>query len=298
MTKIVPLLKFIEESCPQQELMSKFNLSRLQLLELIGQINQLESNLINSNELNKIQLTRQLNWLDYIKLSHLLKLQDLTEYTIFIVDEVASTNSIILDNITKYHDKTIYTTEYQSGGRGRGDKSWVSHIANDITVSLVYWFDLSVKIDVLPLIVAVAINRLMKDFQIRNKIKWPNDVHLDSGQKICGILVESGINLTRRFVVIGIGLDNIQYIERNLLLASLVKHLDNVITEYLTFGFSLLKREWLDNCVHYQQEVKIIRNGETINTGINIGINDNGVLLINNNNVISEYSSANISIRY
>ena len=187
--------------------------------------------------------------------------------------------------------------EYQAGGRGRGQKKWISRVAQDITVSFLYWFDLAFNYELLPLITAVAINRMFKDFKLITKIKWPNDVMLADGTKIGGILIESGINNNMRFVVIGIGIDNNHAIERNLLLVELIRNIDNVIIQYQTFGFELLQREWLDNCIHYQKMVKIIKNGEVIQAGLNAGISSNGALQVQNDQgVVHEYLSNNISL--
>ncbi len=244
--------------------------------------------------------TRQksLNWLDKEKINVLLVENHLSDYNINILPETPSTNTYALNNIDVIIDKSVITTEYQSNGRGRGDKVWLSKKAVDITASFVYWLDLGVKYEVLPLVVAVAINRLLKDCKIQTKIKWPNDIHLENGEKICGILVESGIKQGRRYVVIGIGLDNIANLERNYLLFTLIKHLDNIMSEFLVFGFSLIKQEWLDNCIHHKCQVSVLRDDEILSSGTNVGINDSGSLLVESDNNITEYTSANISLKY
>ncbi len=240
----------------------------------------------------------KINWLDKDKIDELLTANNLAEYNLIILQETPSTNTYVLNDINKFKDKTVVMAEYQSCGRGRGNKVWLSKLAVDITVSFVYWLDLEVKYEVLPLVVAVAVNRLLKDCKIKTKIKWPNDIHLENGEKICGILVESGINQGKRFVVIGIGLDNVNNLERNYLLFSLIKNLDNVMSEFLVFGFSLIKQEWLDNCVHHKHQVSVLRNNEILSSGINVGISDSGALLVESDNHITEYNSANISLRF
>ena len=147
MTNIIQCLKFLHVPRTGQELVNELKMPRLLVLELIGKINSLEPDLINANELNNIHLTRTIDWLDTDRLQNLFIKNNL-EYIFVIFDEVESTNSALLTNIDAFLPKFILTTEYQSGGRGRGDKKWVSAIATDLTVSIVYWFDLDFKFEV------------------------------------------------------------------------------------------------------------------------------------------------------
>ena len=299
MTKRIDLLKFLNEPKSFTEISEKFVLSNMGIDELITNINEIERDLIRKNGLERYFLTRKLEWLLIANINNLLKTNKLNDYQCQIIDETLSTNSYALDRIESIPNKTIITAEYQSQGRGRSNKRWISRVATDLTVSFIYWFDICFQIELLPLITAVAINRLLKDYNIQSKIKWPNDVLLNSGDKVSGILVESGIRDNRRFAIIGIGLDKIFDIARYIVLVELTRNLDNVINEYATFGFNLLKQEWLDNCIHYQKLVKIIRDEIIIDSGINTGITENGALLINNSSgSVKEYNSANINLRW
>lgn len=298
MSKIIHCLKILSISKTYLELVKELNISRLELLELIGMINEIEPGLINANELSCIYITREVDWLNNNELDTLFLHNKLPLVPITILDEVNSTNSFVLENIAKFTTKSVITTEYQSQGRGRSDKRWISKIATDITVSIVYWFDVNTAFDVLPLVMAVAINRLFKDFKIQTKIKWPNDIYSADGNKIGGILIESKIHNKERCLVIGIGIDNIAMLSRNILLFSLLKHVDNVISEFMIFGFSLLRQEWLDNCIHYNKPIKILQNNIVIDTGINTGVNANGALLVSSDNKTIEYHSTNISLAY
>lgn len=299
MSKRIDLLRCVTIPKSIASIIEEFNISNLGMEELIDSIDSIERGLINMNSLGRLFLSRKLDWLSADKIKSLLESRELFEYKVEILDEVPSTNSYVLDRIDEYADKSVITTEFQSLGRGRANKRWMSRVAKDITLSFVYWFNSEFKLDLLPLITAVAINRLLKDLQIRSKIKWPNDVLLENSEKVCGILVESGVRQNRKFAVIGIGLNNSSDHNRNTLLADLIYNLDNVISEYQVFGFNLLKQEWLDNCIHYQKPVTIIKDDVVIATGINVGISDNGTLLVADiDNIIKEYSSANITLRW
>ncbi|MFN8769728.1 MAG: biotin--[acetyl-CoA-carboxylase] ligase [Neisseriaceae bacterium] len=299
MSKRINLLRCVTSPKLIASIIEELNITGLELEELIESIDNIERDLIKLNGLGRLFLTRKLDWLSSDTIRDLLNSQQLSEYKVQILDEVPSTNSYVLDKIDECVDKLVLTTEFQSFGRGRTNKRWMSRVAKDITASFVYWFDLEFNVVLLPLIAAIAVNRLLKDFQIRSKIKWPNDVLLDNGEKICGILLDSGVRQNKRFAIIGIGIDNIINIDRNILLTQLIHNLDNVISEYIVFGFNLLKQEWLDNCIHYQKDVNIIKDERVIEAGINTGINDNGALLIRTlNGEVKKYNSANITLRW
>ena len=296
MHKVIQCLKLIPKANNQFDLLSLMNVNWLELLELIGKINQIEDGLINNSSAKGISLTRQLDWIIEDKLSqNIAKLQQ-TEYNIKILDETSSTNTYILNNIENLDNKSVVSTEYQSGGRGRNNKVWVSKVATDLTVSFLYKFSLDFNYELLPLVVAIAINRLLKQYRMTNFIKWPNDIYLKDNTKVAGILLESGIRGDKRFVVIGIGLDNPLFIDRALLLANLINQMEHVINEYMAFGFAMFRREWLDNCIHYNKTVYLYKNGELLDSGINTDLTETGDLVIKTETGIKEYNGSNISL--
>ena len=297
MSKIIQCLKLMSKTTNQFELAKSLGLNWLMMLELIGKINLIEPKLINTNSVNGFFLTRKLDWIDETKITKNLKRLEQTIYTIKVLPETVSTNTYMLNNISNLVDKTAVITEFQSHGRGRGDKRWVSKIATDITVSLLYFFEPDFNYELLPLIVAISINRLLKQYRLQNYIKWPNDIHLKDKSKIAGILLESGIRDQKRFVVMGIGLDNPMHFDRSELLCNLINHMDHVVKEFRAFGFAMFRREWLDNCLHYNQKVDLYQNGKLIDSGINVDLTEDGQLVIMSKNQRNQYRSSNISLR-
>ncbi len=296
MSKIIECLKLMPEICSNTELANKMGLNWLGMLELLGKINQIEPDLVNITS-SRLALIRELDWFDQTLISKYLSTFDQSKYIIKIIPEINSTSTFILNNLNVLSDKTIVTTELQLQGRGRGDNLWTSRLATDVAASILYFFPNDFEFELLPLITAVGLCRLLKQFGIRSYIKWPNDIYLQDKGKIAGILLESGIRDGRRFVVLGIGLNNIFEIKRNLLLSSLVNHMDHVIQEYKAFGFAMFRQEWLDNCIHLHKKVNIYQNDKLINSGLNIDLTYDGQLVIKNQEKISKYINGNVSLR-
>ncbi|MFN7094863.1 MAG: biotin--[acetyl-CoA-carboxylase] ligase [Burkholderiales bacterium] len=298
MSKIIDCLKLLQEPKSQATLSAALAITQFEVLELIGKINQIEPNLINATSSSSIKLTRNLDWLNPQEIREGLAQLGHTEYTVKILGETLSTNTHIANNLVSLANKAAVIAEYQSKGRGRQDRQWQSKVATDLTVSVLYLFPPQFKFELLPLISAIAVNRLLKQFHLLTKIKWPNDVYTLDGTKIVGILVESGIRNEQRFVIVGIGLDNIIAVKRSELVCHLLNHLDQVIREYSLFGFTLLRQEWLDNCIHYNRKVEIYQNHKLIDSGINSDLTDTGQLIVKSANGVKQYISSNISLKW
>lgn len=289
----IKLLKTLEEytSLNIHELSEHLGQNSLQTLSQIAHISEIAPQLIKSDN-GKYQLNRQLNWLTQEKLKAPLT----NNHQLVILDSIPSTNTYALENINTLPDKTIISCNWQYAGRGRFERRWLSTIAHDLTVSFIYHFERDINIALLPLVSAIAVNRLLKNYSITNKIKWPNDIYVDQ-QKVAGILVESRISTNMSKVVIGIGLDNFRNWERNQLLADLTLVLDNILSEFVLFGFALIRREWLDNCMHINDEVSLIENGIEIARGVHHDIGTNGELIIKTEDQLKSFSSSLISLK-
>ncbi|MEN9945941.1 MAG: hypothetical protein RLZZ293_327 [Pseudomonadota bacterium] len=276
------------------QLSKKLNLNPIEVLSLIGRIKQIQPNLIKQNNAH-YQLNYNPDWLNANLLSELLANYQLKQYSLKLLEQINSTNSYALNNLSNLADKTIISCEWQFAGRGRFGRSWLSNIAQDLTITIIYHLPLEFNLTILPLLVAIAVNRLLKDYQISNRIKWPNDIY-HQRQKIAGILVENNLRHQTNYTIIGIGLDNILNVPRNLLLIQLIQHLDNLLHEYNICGFAHLRQEWLDNCYHLHQSVNILHQNKLLASGIHTDIDTNGALLIKNSSGIHSYSSSTISL--
>lgn len=225
----------------------------------------------------------------------------LGNYKVMIHEELASTNTYALDHIEQLENNSVIVCEGQSAGLGRNGKTWTSRPYLDMSVSFVHKFPLDFDYELLPLVIAVAVNRLFKQLRISTKIKWPNDIWTCSRIdkiKIAGILLSAKIYANERYIVSGIGLNNIENWERNNLLINLITHVENVLSEYKVFGFAIVRQEWLDNCTHYRKVISLYQGGELLDHGIHIDLTSNGKIVIEdkNNGEIREYSGSTVSL--
>ncbi len=296
--KMISCLRLLQFKSNIFQIAKELECSWLNVLEYIGILNSIEEDLISRSSYLGYYVTRKLDWIDENKLNRKLNSLKLNFYIIKILTTTASTNTYVLNNLESLNNNSVVIAEHQSDGRGRNNKNWYSRIAADITISFLYFIKLEINYELLPMVVAVGINRLLKFYKIKNFIKWPNDIYTKLNEKVAGILIESGKKDGKRYIVIGIGLDNNENINRSELLANLIFYIDQVINEYLNQGFVKLRREWLDNCIHYKKMVYIYKENELIEQGVNIDLKLNGDLVVKSKDKLNYYINSSYSLKY
>jgi BirA family biotin operon repressor/biotin-[acetyl-CoA-carboxylase] ligase len=127
-----------------------------------------------------------------------------------VMDEVDSTSTRLLAMAAAGAPSgTCIAAEWQSAGRGRRGRSWVSSLGGSLTFSLMWRFERGVEhLAGLSLATGVAVARALAACGVeRVQVKWPNDVVVDF-LKLAGILVEtSGETQGPSVAVIGVGLN-------------------------------------------------------------------------------------------
>lgn len=102
----------------------------------------------------------------------------------------------------------IHTTDEQTAGRGRLDRSWDAPAGSGIAVSVLLrptgieaqrwvW---------LPLLVGLAVDATVRECGVDSGLKWPNDVMVDD-RKLAGMLLERVETPAGPAAVVGIGLN-------------------------------------------------------------------------------------------
>jgi len=131
------------------------------------------------------------------------------KFNIYKFQSVTSTNDIAI-NLIKQKNKITgcVFSEKQTQGRGTHAKSWVSNKGN---LFMSIFFPLKKKYPPFNEFVTVnpiIISNVIKLFCNRKVIslKWPNDILLNK-KKICGILQEVITKNSKKFLIIGIGLN-------------------------------------------------------------------------------------------
>lgn len=123
--------------------------------------------------------------------------------------EIDSTQNYLKKHYKSLPNLTFIFSDYQSVGRGRRGREWVSNKGDNLLFSiLIKDKNLVSKFDSLSIISALLVKELLSRYGIKNiEIKWPNDVYIDS-KKAAGILLE-GVNKNNKLdaVIIGIGIN-------------------------------------------------------------------------------------------
>ncbi|OJX14359.1 MAG: biotin--[acetyl-CoA-carboxylase] ligase [Caedibacter sp. 37-49] len=124
--------------------------------------------------------------------------------------ETLESTSHYLKSIMPLENQTVCLSEYQSMGRGRLGRRWLSPFGHNIYCSLSSIFKKDiVEMSGLSLVVAVLTANALESFNPRLKVglKWPNDLYMNN-QKLGGILIElMGEAYGNCQAIIGIGLN-------------------------------------------------------------------------------------------
>lgn len=238
-----------------------------------------------------------------------------------LFSHIDSTNSYLLRH--ENPDFNVCVAESQSAGRGRRGRFWVSPFAQNIYCSIGWGFEGGVAaLEGLSLVVGLVIVRILQRHGVAGlKLKWPNDV-LHQDRKLAGVLIEmTGDPTGYCQVVIGIGINvamsdesaltiaqpwtdlrtiveqqNLSDISRNRLVAMLVDELVQVLGGYEQAGFVAYCAEWQSFNAYAGQMVELI-NGNNICSGLCVGVNSMGALVLETVNGRETFHGGEISLR-
>jgi BirA family biotin operon repressor/biotin-[acetyl-CoA-carboxylase] ligase len=221
-----------------------------------------------------------------------------------IHDQIPSTNTYLL---ARAHDGAARglacLAEYQSAGRGRRGRQWVSPFGANIYLSLLWRYQGGPgSVSGLSLAAGVAAIRALRRFGVEDAgLKWPNDIYWRD-KKLGGILVEvSGETEGPCTAVLGIGL-NVYLAERqaqsitqawtdltavmgdgtpsrNALAAALIDELLPAMAGFETGGVKDYVDEWREHDCMRGKAVSLFIGNEC-RDGVASGIDDNGLLLL------------------
>lgn len=233
---------------------------------------------------------------------------------------IDSTNSYLLRRLpNQVIDGQTCVAEYQSAGRGRRGKNWVSPFASHLYVSMYHSLEQGVAAAMgLSVVIGLAVaDVLEQDYKLDVQLKWPNDIYID-GRKLAGILVElEGQPTEAGHSVIGLGL-NIQMpeaqgqvidqpwtdiasqlgqsVDRNVLVARLISQFNRRLQQHKLYGLTPMLADWQRRDIFINQAVEIISANQSTR-GICRGINANGALLIEINGKVKPIYGGEVSLR-
>lgn len=235
-----------------------------------------------------------------------------------IIPVISSTNTYLREHPPADSLVKVCLAEYQSGGRGRAGRSWVSPFASNLYLSLAWRFEHgTARLGGLSLAVSVAVVRAITELGVTEVgIKWPNDIYV-AGKKLAGILIEASGEVEGPCeLVIGLGI-NVKMpdessalidqpwtditrcgirVGRNVIAARLLEHLLIMTRDFTEFGFGYYRDEWQRHDLSLNQPVTLREFGRTIE-GLARGIDQQGQLLLEHGGTINAYPSGDVSLR-
>lgn len=235
-----------------------------------------------------------------------------------VIPVIDSTNQYLIQRISELKSGDVCIAEYQSAGRGRRGRQWISPFGRNLYLSMYWKLDQGPAAAIgLSLVVGVIMAEVLQKLGAEGvKVKWPNDLYLND-KKLSGILVElTGKTGDVAHIVTGIGINiamsknqneaiNQQWInleqvgikiDRNELACEITNALRDAFVQFEKQGLSVFIERWkrLDNFMN--RRVKLII-GEKEIFGIAKGINDQGALLLEQDGKIIPYIGGEISLR-
>lgn len=224
---------------------------------------------------------------------------------IYYVCEVDSTNRLAAELARggEAHG-TMVITDYQTAGRGRHDRRWLSPPGRDLVFSLILRPGLPSS-ELLPITLAFSLqiaDALTSLLGSSFLVKWPNDVMSPAG-KIGGILAESSSKAGRAlYVVVGIGINvNLSPDEiseklplpaascysltgtewdRVAVLDAVLHDLESAYDRFTAKGFATLIEPYNARHALHGGTVEFERAGKTIRATV-AGVRDDGGLTVN-----------------
>ena len=214
-------------------------------------------------------------------------------------------------------DPQALLAEFQTGGRGRRGRQWISPFGANLYLSFAWSFaQWPAQLTALPLAVGVACARVLNASGAAAGIKWPNDLWVQR-RKLGGILIEHrGETGGPCRVVIGIGLNVAmraaqaggiaqpwislqeatgQAISRNDLAAALLTQLQASLAQFEQEGFAPFLADWQRYDLTANQRVRVEATEPW--EGIACGIDASGGLIVESDGRRQIVHSGEVSLR-
>lgn len=209
--------------------------------------------------------------------------------------------------------------EWQSAGRGRRGRRWISPYGTSLYLSLAAEVSESLlAAGGLSLAVAITVAEALQACGLQEPgLKWPNDIYYQ-GRKLAGILLDlSGESGGPYRVVIGVGV-NLKVpavaarqidqpwtdlsrsgvsVSRSELAGSIISGLVRTLDVFNQHGLRAFIKDWERLDLVNGRAVELHHENEPMITGVARGIDPRGALLIEHNGVTRSYHAGEVSIR-
>ena len=238
-------------------------------------------------------------------------------HSIQVLYETESTNNLLLD-LYPAHGRVVIA-EYQHAGKGRGENVWLSGLAGSLCLSIGWHYEaIPGDYNAISLATGVVVAKCLEKITGNSmQLKWPNDLIYDRC-KLGGILIESrGQHAGVVDLVIGVGINfslpeqllrkiNQSVIDisrlsdrsfsRNEIAAEIINELINLLSVFPDRGFNHYIEDWRRRDIGKGCDAELLLPGKKISGQI-LDIDENGNLIMSNNNKLLKFSSGELSLR-
>ena len=227
---------------------------------------------------------------------------------VFYYENVTSTNDVAKQKILsgKIKEGTIFISDTQTHGRGRGDKKWYSPHGG-------LWFSVVLQPNIPPdktmlvtMTVSTAVSEgIEKITMLKPRIKWPNDI-LINGKKTCGVLTEVDTIKNEMKVIVGIGINVNNTLTKKLrknattlkkeagsdipktkLLRVILKNLDINYDLLLSKNLEVIRKKWLKYSDIIGKKILVKNNNHQIK-GVVVNVDTQGALMLKTDDTIKK----------
>jgi BirA family biotin operon repressor/biotin-[acetyl-CoA-carboxylase] ligase len=303
-----------------QDLAAAFGVSRAAVWKQLKQLEQLPGVQLHAVRGRGYRLATPLELLDTERLAAHLGDAAAHLAALELLQEIDSTNAYLLASTPPVPGRGhACVAEYQSAGRGRRGRGWVSGFGQNLALSLAWTFDLPMAaLSGLSLAAGVAVADALQAVGVQGHgLKWPNDVYRD-GRKLAGILVEaSGEANGPTRVVIGVGINLLmdaasasdidqpwadlrdqlgERPPRNRIAALVIERLVSACLRYTQYGLGPFLSEWQRHDPFLGQPVELLLGEQRI-AGRYVGLTEAGNLLLETADGRRSFSGGEVSLR-
>ncbi|MGS0683490.1 bifunctional biotin--[acetyl-CoA-carboxylase] ligase/biotin operon repressor BirA [Shewanella sp. 125m-7] len=236
----------------------------------------------------------------------------------FYFDDIPSTNAFILKHAEELVSGDICVAEYQSAGRGRRGRVWVSPYGCHLYFSMYWQFPQGMAQAMgLSLVVACSIVSVLEQLDVKDVgVKWPNDIYLEN-KKLAGVLIEmNGQTDSQCNLVIGIGLNmamgeqhaakidqpwndlsgQLNMPDKTALLVLLQKQLQQDLSLFQSSGLKAFTERWSAADLFEGHAVKLLMGQDEVH-GVCRGIDEQGAIVLETESGLHSYIGGEISLR-
>lgn len=240
-----------------------------------------------------------------------------------IHDLLPSTNTYLMQQAAKGEPhRSCVVARMQTEGKGRRGRVWQASLGSSLTFSLLWRFDVGASgLNGLSLAVGVGLVRALHAMGVEAaQLKWPNDL-LIHAKKLGGILIELqgdmegpsaavigvGINLDLQtalkakidqpFIDLASQSQNEATANPNQMLATILLHLNEVLSTFTRHGFEPLREEWQRYHYYQDKQVSMIMPDGTSISGLASGVEADGALRVSTEESVRRFVSGEISLR-